>query len=496
MTGSLKKSAQAGFSLMETLLVVGLLSGIMLVLTMLLQDYMRKEHMRAVADQLGVVQKAVNTMIGSVEQFNALYDLAQASGGVAEISILAPGNPNRTLGYNPTGNASLEKGAASLAASNIVNAGPGVDSAFSDTLPIRASSYVEGESGPQANERQEVRLTVLARAVNSGEGKALEIMVASIDRLSERDLRDVTAHMKADGGYISAIDGATAALCHASGCAATARSAYGNWVAHMPVFNGTRWYSIMNARKATPETGGYLVSYAYINEKVLEGDYLYRRHVKGSPQLNRMNASLNLGGNNIVGADNVEIKNSSGTALHVKKALYAQGSVFVGGNLNVKGDLISDNDITANTVTVDLIDPSMTLRPPFGRVTVKNDFETANMTVNNNVSVRGDMSANDLLGAKQLSIKGNLAARTIDAAQGGVMTKTMSVTDGSLKASGHLVAARIVAKDVEAKKGGVIQGEMGGGLQVAKKLTLQANSKLSTVGNLTIDNIVECKSGC
>lgn len=506
ISGTVKsRQHESGLSLMEMLLVVALLSGIMLVLTLLLQNFMRKEHMASVAGQLAIVQKAVNESVSSIEQFNALYNHAEANGGVVEISILAPNNPNRTVNYAPTGNVSLEMGGAGFAASNIINAGfnpsnPSNFTLFRDTLPIRASSYTAGIDGPQANDRREVRLTVVARIVGASP-KAMEIMIASIDRVSEEDMRAIMAHMDGHGGYVSEIatDTAAGSACrNAAQCALTARSAHGNWSSQLTAFAGTRWYTIASGAPASAANGGYLVSYSYINEKMLTGDYLYRVAVPGSPELNRMHTGLNMAGNNIVGADNVEISNtSSSPALLVRNSVYAQGSVFVGNNLNVTGDLVSDDDIMAGEIVLAPSYDTTTIIPPaHGNIIVGGDFQSQNMNVSNHVSTRNDARIRQLT-VPQISAAGNMQAGTVDstAVGGGVIAQSLSVAGGAVNVDSGLVAARINAQDVSAPTAGIVQGQMGGGLTVQNRLSI-ADHKLSVTGNVTVDNLVACNSGC
>ncbi len=495
---------ESGFTLIETLLVVALLSGIMIVLATIMQEYMRKEHMRSVASQVTIVQRAVNDMMASVEQFGAMYQVVENNGGIAEVSILSPSNTNRTISYAPTAGVNLEMGGAGLKPSNVINAGynpsgPVTYTTFRDTLSIRAKSYVTGIVGPEPNARQDVRLTVLMRTAGSGGEKALEILIVSLDRLAEREIRDISAHMAADGGFISVVNDADS-QCHPSGCYLTARSGFGSWYVDLTNYAGTNWYNIMNSHRAD-ETGGYLVSYSYISERVIAGDYLYRMAIAGSPELNRMNWTLDLGGNNIIGADNVEITNETSTtanpALTVNRAVYAKGSVFVGSNLNVVGDLISDGNIHAGTMGVGpSYDTASVIPPAYGNVNVGGNFNATNADVSNLVSVR---EAADLrvLSSPEMAAAQTVRATGIDtrAAGGGVTAQAVSVASGQAFVKTQAVASRLTTDNIEAKTAGVVQGELGGGLTVQDRLNL-STSKLTSRGAVTINNLVECKNGC
>lgn len=497
-------SHEAGITLIEVLLVVGLLSGIMLVLTLLLQDFARREHMRAVAGQMSMVQKAVIEQVSKVDAFAALYQLAQDNGGVAEISILDPLNPDRTLssGYGPTGGVSLESGGGGLAPNAFINVGadpsnPGSYSGFRDTLPIRAADY-RTEYDNAVNVRQDARLSILVRAAGSADDRALEILIVSVDRLREADIRGIAAAMDASGGFVSGYDDDPDNICHDTGCANTARSAFGNWYAHLPQFSGTRWYdTVITAHPADMNAEqGYLASYSYISEAVIAGDYLYRVAVPGNPDLNRMYTPFNLGGNDILGADNVEINSNTGYALTVNQAIHAQGSAFVGGNLLVEGDLIADGDVQAGTIR---LEPDGAVPPgaarSVGNIVAGNRFKTRYLNTGGSVSVSGDAQIRG--GSATGVVSSRLQVNSLEGASASALVGQLD-NAGTLNASGMTQAGHIRTGTVNSQSIGIVQGQMtGSGAQMRVDGGVNAQGgKILSRGGVSIDNLTRCEIGC
>jgi type II secretory pathway pseudopilin PulG len=514
-----KHHTQAGITLIETLLVVGLLAGILLVLSVMLQDFARREHMRSVAGQMALVQRAIVESFSNVSAFSELHRVALENGGTAEISLLNPDNPNRSLStsYMPTGSISLESGdGADLRANHIVNAGYNpagapTYSAFRDTLPVRASTYMESYNGA-GNPREEARVSVLVRASGTAPARALEILIVTVDRLYEKDIRSIAESVGAHGGFVSAAAPASPADCPASGCAYTARSAFGTWSVPLSRFAGTPWYdTIATTYPAVlndDESEGYLVSYVYINESVIAGDYLYRKYTGNNPDLNRMHTSLDLGRNDIVGADNLEIKNSDGYALTVNRALHAQGSAYIGGNLAVEGDLLANGDIQAGDIKVG---PRSGVVPGAarntGNIVVGNKFKTGYLHATRNVTVAGPADFKNVIAGE--AITNNLyTSRLNDPGADGQIIVGQMAYGGDVAVTEELKASQIETSSMTAQSTGIVQGEMSseltghpgsyvpsGSLRIDGSLNVSGGKVLAQDGIL-IRNLIRCESGC
>lgn len=124
---------------------------------------------------------------------------------------------------------------------------------------------------------------------------------------------------------------------------AAAQGAYGHWSVAL---NGY-----------TNPGPGHLAALLAFNNGNLENDYLYRVAVPGQPQLNTMQTALNMGGNDIDNANNIQANGRIGAAGQSATSgyptgwgggvhtwdLYANGSVGAGTNGSILADLTGQN---------------------------------------------------------------------------------------------------------------------------------------------------------
>ncbi|TKC90139.1 shufflon system plasmid conjugative transfer pilus tip adhesin PilV [Trinickia terrae] len=144
-----------------------------------------------------------------------------------------------------------------------------------------------------------------------------------------------------------------------SGGAATAYGAFGAWQV------STAAYGV---------TGGSPASLLTFSNGALTSNYLYRNAVPGQPQLNTMSTNLNMGGNTITNAQQIQLAagngvqignsyvygDSANTALRQNGAVYLQntagtanadliaGNITAGGNVWAAGYLHAQGDVSAN----------------------------------------------------------------------------------------------------------------------------------------------------
>jgi hypothetical protein len=141
-----------------------------------------------------------------------------------------------------------------------------------------------------------------------------------------------TALPDAQGGKIMAIVGASGGIIPQNdsgiypGAAANAYGAFAGWT--IPTAN------------YTSVTGGHLAALLTFNNGQLVSNYLYRNAVPGQPQLNQMGTALDMNGNAINNASQVN------TGI-----LAATGNTTVGGTLGVTGTATAGNLVTAGTAT-------------------------------------------------------------------------------------------------------------------------------------------------
>ena len=93
---------------------------------------------------------------------------------------------------------------------------------------------------------------------------------------------------------------------------------------------------------------GDVAFFASHHPSVLFGDALYRVVVPGRPELNRMDADLELGGNDLLGVDAVEAQ-----TLEITDTLTVGGELEVTGRSTFRGALVAETDFQANgTATI------------------------------------------------------------------------------------------------------------------------------------------------
>lgn len=479
---------QKGFSMMETLLVTGLLAGILIVLNSFMQDYFRETHMRGVADYMQVVQRAVNESLGTLDGFDAIYTLAESNGGAAEIAILDPANPNSNAARAPTGNVSLESGGAGMPPSATINT-TGTDSAFSDLLPILSAPAAADGSGRSWG----VPLTILVRITDDmadpNDARALESLILTTSGVIEDDLWAAAREMGANGGVVSAYDMGDESNCHADGCAHTARSAYGNWYTDLPDY-GVLAAGLAAQADGAPDDHGYLASYAYYNEEMLMGDYLYRRRVTGRPELNQMRTPLDLGGQDIIGVDNVIISGD----MEVQQQIYAQGSAYIGQNLQTENALIIEGDMEAGAMVAgpgSADDPS-----EFGNILVSGDVSGGSLVSRGNVyAAEANVHA---LSAPSVNAA-NIVANDVTVLDGGGVYVGTLVNTTDVAVNGITLLDRIESNNTNVNTLGAASAEIGGNLAVSQPVGAMSGGSVEIIrvdGGVDINNLVECRSGC
>lgn len=481
-----------GFSLLETLLVVALLAGIMVLLTSFSQDYFQKQKARGAAEYMQLVQDAVDQTIGTQQGFAEVYELAQANGGFVRISVLNPSNPNYSGSEDrpPTNSLSLETGGGSMPPSTIVHDISGF-SEFSDRLPVY-SKFNALSAGSSAREWG-VPMEILARISNEeGAPRALEVLILTA-AIGESDLWKIAQNMGASGGVISALAIGDSVVCDDETCAHTARSAYESWNIDMNAFGDVG--ALYVADSSDDAAGGYLASYAYYNEDILAGDYLYRKRIAGQPELNRMHAPLNMGGNNIVGIDNLDTDQ-----LIASDSMHAQGSVYSPGSIGRYVDsagtpgapvsLLVEGDMQAGTaIFAGAADGQNNI------LSVQGDMVTGGLRVDDDMSVSGEATFNQIssgqVNVDTLGSAGDLySTGALDLYVGGnVNTPQMTI-------SNHIDAESITPITVNATNTGSVSGEIGGGIDVENQVVIQSDQRIKIQGQVDIDNVNMCEGGC
>ena len=273
--------------------------------------------------------------------------------------------------------------------------------------------------------------------------------------------------MGAQGGFISVHP--LGMNCLPVGCTKTIRSAYGGWSLDTTSFFGTVLTAGMPANAAN---GGYLVKYISFNELELAGDYLYRQRIGSNAELNRMNGTLNIGGNVLGGVDNIQLTND----VNVVRNVIAQGGAAIGGNLTVTNDLIVNGDARVDSIGVG------------NNLIVESRLSGTSLSTNN-------MTAKDA-GIYDLTtpqVQGNnIVTSTLDATGStqGIFAVGMQADDLTIR---ELLNAGVVESDT-LNTGNLGTGNMDidGSFNVDGSLNTRRLSTQTT----RIMNLIDCEFGC
>jgi|GEM_PF-2798187 len=425
----IKGVSRRGFTLLELMLSMVLFGSIMMGIVSLMQTYSEREHARTMNRYMMSVMTAVKTMLSEPTVFHAFYEATldnEGTGGGYEMAVtdmLAV----QAITYN---NGTLKT----------LNVQPSrkLDANFKATSPLRSDVRV--------------LLRIADNPANEDDERALEIFVVTSRPVDTNIAQKAANEGGMNGGYIGHITAGNFQAGYGSVANAYMFGAYRNWrqrLNNTSRLQATAWYGglLTSISNATTQ-GTYLAYYDYLNRADITSDYLYRTPDPDTSTyaLNTMYGPLNMGGNDIIGADDVEIGGTDLSAADADnlgsecqdKVLCVQGSVIVKGAASITG---ADRRVTVN-----------------GSALVADSSRVGAMEVRN--AMDSDDTAGklrDKLGAKGLFIadgdKSNNDAITVDGdgifnqgvtATSGKMTK---ITTKSLAMSGGVLTAHGLAAE-------------------------------------------------
>lgn len=332
-----RKHATSGFSLLELLLSVAVFTSLMLAVFNLLQTYAERELARATTKYMTTVAQAMDQILSNIDNFNALYQAAIDTGGgyqlIADSAAPAADNIAKTFVVNGT----------TIQASRLLN------------RQFRMSSPL----------RSEVRilLRVADDPTVTTDTPALDVLIATARPRPDAIVRRAASDASYAGGVIRTYNTkADAEVVHS----------FGSW-RFKPAegLQATNWFnSELRSSLNSEIDGSYLVYYTYANVENKAGDYLYRVP-DPDPALRRntMYGAFNLGGNDIVGIDDMNIGNDGtarafamgqagvpddcdDTVLCVNGTGILKGSGTVGGTMVTHGSALVADSLSAQTMRV------------------------------------------------------------------------------------------------------------------------------------------------
>jgi hypothetical protein len=149
------------------------------------------------------------------------------------------------------------------------------------------------------------------------------IITTGGETISETSIRRISKQVGARGGYISNVD------------TSVVEGSYAGW-------------SVPLASYGVVPGAGHLATALFFDDGALTNDYLYRNAVSGHPEVNEMNTSINMKGNNLnaagdVNATNVNATNINATTATITGKVQAgttntTGETYTGGWFRTRGD--------------------------------------------------------------------------------------------------------------------------------------------------------------
>lgn len=143
------------------------------------------------------------------------------------------------------------------------------------------------------------------------------------ETIPETSIRRISKQVGARGGYISNID------------TSVVEGTYGGW-------------NVSLAPYGISPGEGHLATALFFDDGALTNDYLYRNAVPGHPEVNEMNTSIDMKGNNLNNAANVNATNVNATTVNASKAAVTgtvkagttdtTGETYTGGWFRTRGD--------------------------------------------------------------------------------------------------------------------------------------------------------------
>ncbi len=279
--------AQDGFSLLEILLVVGVVATLGLGIIQLTNGWANQERNLSAARHLRIVHHAAESYIR--DNFNAIMTALTTGTGVLEIPIDDAGG---STFYLKEGNTYLS---STFNASN----------SYRQTVTV----LVRNASITPAPEDQRIEAVV----VTSGRPLALE------------DAIDAAQAAGGSGGLIAGIDAGTYGINDFG-------SVYGSWTTSLTNYAGLLWD---DTNLPLDPDQAHLAVLIEINYKNIVSDYLYRVEVPGVEDANRMQANLDMNNNTI-----------TNTAQLAADRVNVSGNMIVSGNMAVDGGTVMEEAVT------------------------------------------------------------------------------------------------------------------------------------------------------
>ena len=481
---------QKGFTLLELILSVAVMGVLGLGLISVIDEIAQREVARATAKYMQRASDAAVVLLNDPTFFDHFYQDVVEEGGRKTYTLAhmighdAPSPNSDDLDYidlNSGLSILVDIPESKILSRNFRSANP-------YRAPIEYIMHVPAGSGVGTNPR------------------SLEVFVVTTRRVADERVRRAATAAGPSGGFFSAIGEPDPTS------PSRLRSAFGVW--EVPVANlaGTTWHGDVTGSDAPDqETGAYLLHYAYVNEDIASGDYLYRIPVANRPDLNRMRAPLVMNANSVLGADNALV---TGT-VDVTTQAVARGTVRTsgtGGNLNSFGSMIVDERLQAAGVNVNNTMDQVTrdtydFNPVFtGANTMEIDTLEASNQIQAQTANLDTVNARSITSDRTIVLNGNLSATPAGGDSGLIDVRELQTIGGGVTTINVGGETRI--QDAQFTAGATSIRTTGQSMGILTYQNLSSSSQTTVIGdtqgyrintNRTVINpavTINCEQGC
>ncbi|PCI01888.1 MAG: hypothetical protein COB76_00265 [Alphaproteobacteria bacterium] len=322
---------QGGFSLLEMLLTVMIVSGLLVAVFNLLEEYAEKQLAESTAEYMENIALAVEDILVDPILFQQAYALADARpSDVLELSL-----NDLTSGF--------------------------------DGIPASTRLNENIRNRTPMGSEIDVILRIADNPAIDTDAQAMEIIVATRTPIIDERARRAAIAAGPYGGLLRDDN-------------APIESSFASWAVNLADLAGTAWVAAVAAEPPVENETAYLIHYRHMSFEESAGDYMFRISIPGRPELNRMFTNLNMGTHNIMGTDNFDIGGD----------LTLEGRALVNGDMRVVGATrINEGTVTAGQR---IRSGSMTVNGTGGGVT---GHLTVDDSVNiSRLNISGQLNAN------------------------------------------------------------------------------------------------------
>jgi hypothetical protein len=398
-----------GISLLEMLLALGTITGLMIAMMNILADFAQRDMARAQAKYMATIGNAAKEILRNPDYFEALYAAAFVNDGGFEMA--AENGPDRTTDNNIAIGFTLPA----------ITTGPYPMPAVTIQKSSMLNDNIKRLSPLGSQLRILLRITDdMTDTDDKNDPRGLEIIVAPNARYDNKMTMRIAYYLGPAGGWINGFVDGNFAIPNppqykSQTNEAKPMSVLGLWSFRIlgsgtdGSLRNTRWYDLDGDPNTT--TGGFndknkngakgtsfVIHYNYMTLEDTVGDYLYRRRdaTDTTGRKNTMYGNLNIGGNNIIGADDVIVGETNkpfnatngpaalcdGNVVCLRDSAVVKGSAYVGGTMTVNGDVqVADR---ANIQVINLRN-------------AMNDANKTTYEANNNFIVNSTGATNDTI---------------------------------------------------------------------------------------------------